>query len=189
MPFDLPPVIVIYDTEYTTWEGAQERRWSGPNEHREIVEIGAIMVNTAMLEESAALDVYVKPRINPTVSDFFSHLTKISQEKIDAEGLDFADAWQRFNDWRGDCPAYAFGKDELVIRENCALYDIPYVYEGSFHNIRELFDSYGIDTTQYYSSTITRAFGVDPQGSAHNGLSDARSILQGLRLLHERVRN
>ena len=38
----LPPTIVLLDTEYTTWEGAQDRNWSGLNEHREIVQIGAI---------------------------------------------------------------------------------------------------------------------------------------------------
>ena len=74
-----------------------------------------------------------------------------------------------------------------MIEENCGLCGIPYDYEGSFHYIRELFDAHGIETTLYTSGTITKAFGVEPQGSAHNGLSDARSILQGLKLLQQRA--
>ncbi len=189
MAFDFPSEIVIYDTEYTTWEGAQERKWSGPNEHREIVEIGAIMVDTSTLTEISSLDLYIQPKINPILSDFFISLTKITQQKIDVEGVDFSDAWKKFNTWRGDRPAYAFGHDERVIQENCKLYEMPYEYGGLFHNVRELFDAHGIDTSQYFSSTITRAFGVEPEGNAHNGLSDARSILRGLQLLQEQRSN
>ena len=29
---------VIYDTEYTAWEGSLARNWSGPNEHRELLQ-------------------------------------------------------------------------------------------------------------------------------------------------------
>ena len=35
---------VFYDTEYTSWEGAMQRNWSGPNEHRELVQLSAIRV-------------------------------------------------------------------------------------------------------------------------------------------------
>lgn len=30
---------VFYDTEYTSWEGAMQRNWSGPDEHRELVQL------------------------------------------------------------------------------------------------------------------------------------------------------
>ncbi len=187
MKLDLPPVIVLYDTEYSAWEGSQERKWTGAHEHREIVEIGAIIVETAGFIETDSLDLYVRPRINPTLSDYFIELTKIAQDTVDRDGVDFADAWNTFKTWCGARPAYAFGRDNLVIEENCRLCGISHDYEGSFHNVRELFDSHGIDTTPYTSGTITKAFGVEPQGSAHNGLSDARSILQGLRLLERQI--
>lgn len=186
MLFELPPVIVLYDTEYTAWEGSQERKWTGAHEHREIVEIGAIIVETAEFIETDAIDLYVRPRINPALSDYFINLTKISQDTVDRDGVDFADAWGTFKTWCRAYPAYAFGHDNLVIEENCRLCGVPYDYDGSFHNIRELFDSHGIETSLYTSGTLTKAFGVEPQGSAHNGLSDARSILQGLRLLDQK---
>jgi hypothetical protein len=37
--------VVIYDLEYTTWPGALERHWSGKDEYREIIRIGAISID------------------------------------------------------------------------------------------------------------------------------------------------
>jgi len=37
--------IIIFDTEYTAWEGAKERNWSGSGEHREIVQIAAVKID------------------------------------------------------------------------------------------------------------------------------------------------
>jgi hypothetical protein len=48
---------VIYDLEYTTWQGAHERKWSGENEHREIIRIGAISIDSDNLQETGALDI------------------------------------------------------------------------------------------------------------------------------------
>ena len=36
---------VIYDLEFTTWPGALERNWLGKGEYREIIRIGAIIVD------------------------------------------------------------------------------------------------------------------------------------------------
>lgn len=37
--------VIVFDTEYTTWDGAKERGWSNPNEHRELVQIAAQKIN------------------------------------------------------------------------------------------------------------------------------------------------
>mgnify|MGYP003746969009 FL=1 len=34
---------VIFDLELTSWPGINERNWSRPNEHREIIQIGAVI--------------------------------------------------------------------------------------------------------------------------------------------------
>lgn len=36
MTFELPEQFVLFDTEYTGWEGSQERGWSAPGEYREL---------------------------------------------------------------------------------------------------------------------------------------------------------
>ena len=40
----LPDTFIIFDTEFTAWEGSMQRGWSGQNEHREIVQISAIRI-------------------------------------------------------------------------------------------------------------------------------------------------
>ena len=39
--------IVVFDLEYTAWEGSMGRCWSEDWEHREIVQIGAVLVDAA----------------------------------------------------------------------------------------------------------------------------------------------
>ena len=39
-----PEIIAVMDLEWTAWEGSKERRWNGPGEEMEIVQIGALKV-------------------------------------------------------------------------------------------------------------------------------------------------
>ncbi|MCK4860258.1 MAG: exonuclease domain-containing protein [Candidatus Omnitrophica bacterium] len=182
--------IIIFDAEYTTWEGALERGWSGPGEHRELVQIGAIRVNTQTLKETDSFEIFIKPSINPILAPYFIELTGITQKIVDEKGISFAIAWQRFIAWMGGDFAYSFGNDIVVIQENCKLFDVPLLVKRErFKNICNLFEKYGINTDQYHSSTIVRAFGKEPRSGAHNALTDARSILDGLILLHARMKS
>ena len=73
---------VIYDLEWTTWSGAIEREWSEKDEYREIIRIGAISIDLDSLQEIEALDVFVKPSVNPILSDYCTKLTDITDEQI-----------------------------------------------------------------------------------------------------------
>jgi len=70
-------VIIIFDLEFTTWAGAQDRDWSHPGEFREIVQIGALRVDAASLEIVGEFDRLVRPRRNPLLSEFFQELNGI----------------------------------------------------------------------------------------------------------------
>ena len=76
---------VIYDLEYTTWSGAHERKWSGKDEYREIIRIGAISIDLDSLQEIEALDLIVKPSVNPILSDYCVKVTDITDEQIRAD--------------------------------------------------------------------------------------------------------
>ena len=57
-------VFAIMDLEWTSWEGASQRRWSGPG--MEIVQIGALKLrDDETLTETNTLDVLVTPSIDP----------------------------------------------------------------------------------------------------------------------------
>lgn len=177
---------VLFDTEFTAWEGSQERRWSGPNECREIVQIGAIKVDTETLTEIDSYARFIKPMLNPTISDYLMELTGISQESVTA-GKDFPEAIREFKDWCGSLTAFSFGRDGEVIDENCHIHiamENPFS-EGQLRNLRHYFEQKGISTQGYNSSTFTRAFGKEPERRGHDALNDARTILDALVLFRK----
>lgn len=176
--------IILWDTEYTSWEGAQERQWSGPNEYKELVQIGAILFNTQTYTEENSLLLFIRPTKNPVLSDYFCNLTHITQHDIDTRGVDFQTAAHTFKEWIKEYPCYAYGKDKAVLDTNFVLNNLENTFDDScFFDVRDLFNAAGIDSSRYMSSTITEAFGVVSPHRGHDALNDARTIGEGLRAL------
>ena len=91
IPLDGP--VVVFDLEWTAWEGSRERNWSGPREEREIIEIGAVKLDGANgLTDIVRFENLVRPTLNPIVSSYFTDLTGITQTLIDNEAMPFRDA-------------------------------------------------------------------------------------------------
>lgn len=184
----LPDTFILFDSEYTAWEGSKDRNWTGEGEHREIVQMGAIIVENSSLRETNYFLRLVKPKINPELSAYFTTLTNITQSDVDAQGVSLEQALQEFKAWCGDYPLYSYGKDGEIVIENCALLQIPCPFsEAQFHDIREFFKTHGVPTQQYMSSTVVRAFGGKPARTGHDALNDARLVLDALILLQKRT--
>ncbi len=133
------------------------------------------------LIETESFTVFVRPRLNPELSTYFIELTGITQQTIDKNGVDFLSALDQFKKWCGQIPIYSYGGDEENLKENCELEGIKLPFlSAQFHDIRDIFDLNGIATDKYYSSSIMEAFGKKSSRQAHDGLNDARSILDGL---------
>lgn len=181
---DFPEEFILLDTEFTSWEGAEERNWSGPNEYREIVQIGAISVSGETFEEQSSFSIFVKSIKNPILSDYFKNLTKISQEEVDSKGVTFDEALKKFYGFVDGREVYSFGKDGLRLEDNAKLLGIDFLFSPEkFHNLKEIFKKYGIETEGYMSSTIIRAFGKEPQRAGHDALNDVRLVLDALKEL------
>ena len=133
---------VIYDLEFTTWSGALERSWSGKDEYREIIRIGAISIDLDSLQEIEALDVFVKPSVNPILSDYCSKLTDITDEQIQADGIELHEALHKFVGFVGKRNIFSYGPDILVILENLWLDNIAF-------NARTLKDDRSIIINEY----------------------------------------
>lgn len=185
---NLPKECVIFDTEFTAWEGAMERGWNEPGEYREIVQIGAILIDTETFEEKDHLLIYVKPIKNPQLSDYFIKLTGITQNEVDEKGVSLDEALEELHNFAHDHDLYSFGSDEEVVEENCNLLNISFPFDiKKFHDIRDTFKSHGISTEGYMSSTIVQAFGEESKHTGHDGLNDTRTILDALRLLAKSI--
>lgn len=88
-----------------------EREWSGPNEHREIVQIGAILSDRETFGERGSFNVFVKPVKNPVLSEFFTNLTGIGQERVDQEGVALQTALEKLRAWADEHEFFSYGRD------------------------------------------------------------------------------
>lgn len=166
---------VVYDLEYTTWEGARDRGWTGPGEHREVVQLGAVR-----LDDGAELSLLVKPRLNPVLSDYFTQLTGVTQERVEAEGIGFEAALARLEAFAAGAVLVSNGADEAVLRENCRLTGIPFPFEGRCRDVSALLGRLAGANTHVFSCHMIAAFGLEGAEAAHDALGDARQVAQVL---------
>ena len=76
--------MVIYDSEWTSWDRACARAWLGPGEEKELVQIGMVkLADTPNLEEIEQFEVLIQPQINPVLSDYFINLTGTIEDILD----------------------------------------------------------------------------------------------------------
>ncbi|GAB6054215.1 hypothetical protein JCM17960_30350 [Magnetospira thiophila] len=181
-PFPLLGDIVVYDLEFTAWPGSMEFDWSRPGEYREIVQIGAVRLDGRMgLTEKQALTVLCHPIKNPQLSAYFTNLTGITQPDLDAEGVSFPSALQRFLDFGAGAGAWvANGHDYDILCENCALHRIT-VPQLSAYDISNWISAKLEQPEHVDSHTLSVSLNLSPQGRAHDGLADARTIAAALR--------
>ena len=181
-----PPVAVVYDLEFTAWEGSMANHWLRPGEFQEVVQIGALKVD-AEFAAGETLDVLVRPRLNPVLSSYLERLTGITNEEVRARGVDFAQAYREFVAFAGDLPIIAFGRDDLVFANNLRLYgmtDLPPL--PPYLNIIPWMAEQGIEVRGLHACDAGPAAGVPFGGHKHNALNDSLSVAAGIRALMAR---
>lgn len=173
---------IVYDLEYTSWEGALARNWSGPGEHREIVQIGAVRLDPDFREVDS-LDILVKPNRNPLVSGYFIALTGITQGRIDQHGVDAATALDAFLEFAGaDLWLLSNGADALVLAENYSLLGLTDPFVGRTRDVHDLLLS-ASGRARLTSAELPEIFGLPSAGRGHTALADARNVAAALRLI------
>ena len=181
-----PPVAVVYDLEFTAWEGSMANHWLRPGEFQEVVQIGALKVD-AEFAAGETLDVLVRPRLNPVLSSYLERLTGITNEEVRARGVDFVQAYREFVAFAGSLPIIAFGRDDLVFANNLRLYgmtDLPPL--PPYLNIIPWMAEQGIEMRGLHACDAGPAAGVPFGGHKHNALNDSLSVAAGIRALMAR---
>lgn len=176
--------LIVLDLEFTAWQGSQARSWSGPGEHREIVQIGAVRLDWPSGEELDAFEALIRPARNTQLSAYFTALTGIGQAQLDRHGSGFPDAWLAFRRFAGVTPLCAWGRDGEVIAENLLLHGLP--LQGlQVHDLRPALIGLAPATADLSSGELSAHFG-GPAGRPHDALHDARSVAGALRRLGPR---
>lgn len=179
------PRLVIMDTEQTCWEGSLERQWGGPGEAREVIQIGAVALDTRDFSETGSFEILARPIINPELSAFCSALTGLSNERMAREAVSLAeafDAWEAFVD---GAPVAVYRADEAVMREALALHQDPRPVPP-YLRLREELEAIGVPMEGVNSGKIARALGDTTEIFEHDALNDARSMATGLAILARR---
>ena len=179
---------MVFDLEFTSWPGSNERNWSLPNEDREIIQIGAVKIETTGdMREVDSFQILVRPLKNPILSDYIVNLTEITQEKVEKKGILFPLALSRFINFIGEHPIdiLSNGGDEEVIEENCQIHNIPFlsIFKKSTDLKIYFSEVLGISRKNCTSGMLPELFGLNNHEKQHDALGDARSILQALRYL------
>ena len=180
----LPDQFIIFDTEYTAWEGSQQRKWSLPNEHMELVQIGALKVkkNNKKIEIIDYIKITIKPRINNILSDYFIKLTGITNEEVENDGIDFIDGIKKFIDFCDCMNMYSYGDDYEIFEVNMNLYNLSsnfflWKYKNKSFDIRDFFEKHNIDTNKYSSGGVYKSLDLKVENeSIHDPLFDCMSM-------------
>lgn len=176
--------VVVFDTEFTAWRGSVERAWQGPGEFREIVQIGAVRVDATTLAETAVFSILIRPKLNPVLSDYFVALTRITNERLASDGVDFAGGTSAFADFVGARRMYCYGRDDRIIAANAERLGKPGLWSNTTAvNLRQWLVDVGIAVAGISSGTLARHVGSVSQGIAHDALIDARSLAEAVRFL------
>lgn len=177
---------VIFDLEFTAWEGSMESRWTRPQEYTEVVQIGGVKLDAETLKEVDEFDMLVRPRVNPVLSDYLIEVTGITHEILAAKGVDFITAYRAFLDFVGEAHLYAFGRDDLIFVENFKLYGWNTFPLPSYTNGNPWFKQNGIDLKGRHACDVAELAGVPFEGRKHDALADARGVAAGFVALIKR---
>lgn len=179
------PRLVVMDTEQTCWEGSLERQWGGPGEAREVIQIGAVALDTRDFSETACFEILARPVINPELSDFCQALTGLSNERLALEAVDFLDAFDAWEAFVGQSPVAVYRADEGVMRQALAQRQDPRPVPG-YLRLRDELEAIGVPMEGVNSGKIARRLGDQTDIFEHDALNDARSMATGLAILARR---
>lgn len=163
----------------------------------EIIEFPMVLINTHTLKIVDTFQAYVKPELNPQLSDFCVKLTGITQKMVD-EADPFPVVLQRVVDWLrerelGTKYKYAILTDgawdmSKFLNIQCRISRIRYPqFAKKWINIRKSYGNfYKVPRTQTRLSIMLEKLGLKYEGRPHSGLDDSRNIAKiALRMLQD----
>lgn len=163
---------IILDLEATCWKNRSLKK------QNEIIEIGALKINKdgVILNEFCA---FVKPKLNPILSDFCKELTTITQEEVDiAETYEIV--IEKFKNW--------ISLDEEYILCSWGFYDKnQFLKDCELHKLDDNWLINHISLKHQYAEikNLKRPIGmvnalkkekIKLEGTHHRGIDDARNI-------------
>ncbi|MBZ9706049.1 exonuclease domain-containing protein [Mesorhizobium sp. ESP7-2] len=186
---------IIFDCEFLCLEGSQRRFWCAAHDPDPVIaQIGAARFG---LEGDFPVLGTHKAYIRPidrfgeryALDPFFTRLTGITEEVIEAEGVELEEALAGIDRFSDGARFWSWGKDELnMIAISCYVAGIePPIPATRFDNAVKLLIAAGMpieDLARTPSNKLADYYGVEhPPLQGHDALDDALSVTYTLQHL------
>lgn len=186
---------IVFDCEFLCREGSQRRFWCAADDPDPVIaQIGAVKLGLGgdfpLID---TFNAYVRPidRFGRryVLDPFFTELTGITDDTLDAEGVPLQDALFSFDRFSDGARCWSWGKDELnMMAISCYVAGIePPIPAHRFDNAVKLLLAAGMpieDLAKTRSNQLADYYGVEhPALRAHDGLGDALSVAYTLQYL------
>lgn len=164
---------ILFDLEATCWLGKP------PFGVNEIIEIGAVKINGYAEVEDYFMR-FVRPEINPTLSDFCKKLTSISQENIN-KSKTFLDVGEEFMDWIGvgqePYCLISWGKyDKSQLISDCTLHHMDTEWLDHHVNLKPIYKKLRKLKDEPGLKKAIKMEGYEFTGVHHRAISDAENL-------------
>jgi inhibitor of KinA sporulation pathway (predicted exonuclease) len=148
---------------------------SVPRHESEIIEIGAVLVDGAGLRPIAELDLFVRPIVHPQLTPFCTQLTTITQDMVE-DALLFPAALARlvaFGAGALFCSWGAYDRNQLAADARRHGVSPPF---ADHWNLKEAYADRAGSRKGLGNQSALRRLGLEPTGTHHRGIDDARNI-------------
>jgi inhibitor of KinA sporulation pathway (predicted exonuclease) len=145
----------------------------------EIIEIGAVMVEARNLTVIDEFQTFIKPVRFPTLTEFCTSLTSISQEQVNA-APGYIAAIALLKQWLSNYPNTVFGSwgdyDRKQFNQDSQFHNVPFPIAFPHVNLKQLFSETQGLSKRYGMAGALRLAGIELAGTHHRGIDDARNI-------------
>lgn len=145
----------------------------------ETIEIGLVVVDLETLEVIDEFQRFVRPQINPVLTDFCKQLTSIQQADVDGASI-YAEVGQELGAFIARYPSAAWASwgdyDARQLERDAGLAACPSPLSGLQHfNVRKWHKGLYEDQPKSLKLTV-ESLGLVWQGTYHRGIDDARNV-------------
>ncbi len=168
------PCVIVVDLEATCSDDG-----AVPREEMEIIEIGAVAVETSSFEPVDEFQTFVTPFRHPKLTGFCHSLTGISQDML-AGAPEFGEALNGFTDWFGQHePEIAIASwgayDRNQFLQDCAFHEVN-AKMPPHANLKTMFSRRQNTRSRFGMAGALKACKLGLKGDHHRALDDAKNI-------------
>ncbi|WP_447903433.1 exonuclease domain-containing protein [Pseudomonas serbica] len=144
----------------------------------ETIEIGLVVIDLETLEIVDEFQRFVRPQINPNLTDFCKQLTSIQQTDVDGAGI-YVEVGQELGEFIARYPNAAWASwgdyDARQLERDAGFAACPSLLSGLQHfNVRKWHKGL-YDQPKSLKQTV-ESLGLEWLGTHHRGIDDARNV-------------